>query len=42
MSAIHTNFVLEEGLALIQKPYERNVLLRKVREVLDGDREDRE
>jgi CheY-like chemotaxis protein len=42
MSAIHTNFVLEEGFALIQKPYERKVLLRKVREVLDGDREDRE
>ena len=42
MSSIHSNFVLEEGLALIQKPYERNVLLQKVREVLDVDREDSE
>jgi PAS domain S-box-containing protein len=35
MSAIHTNFVLDQGLALIQKPYQCDELLRKVREVLD-------
>jgi len=35
MSAIHTNFVLEQGLQLLQKPYQRNDLLRRVREVLD-------
>jgi PAS domain S-box-containing protein len=35
MNAIHTNFVLDEGLALIQKPYQRANLLRKVREMLD-------
>ncbi len=36
MNAIHTNFVLDEGLELIQKPYQRDDLLRRVREVLDG------
>ena len=35
MNAIHTNFVLDEGLALIQKPCPRDDLLRKVRETLD-------
>jgi PAS domain S-box-containing protein len=35
MNAIHTNFVLDEGLTLIQKPYQRADLLRKVRETLD-------
>jgi two-component system, cell cycle sensor histidine kinase and response regulator CckA len=40
MNAIHTNFVLDRGFALIQKPYERKALLRKVREVLDGSQED--
>jgi len=35
-SAIHTRFVLEEGLKLIQKPYSPESLLRKVREVLDA------
>jgi hypothetical protein len=35
MNAIHTNFTLEEGLQLIQKPFRREDLLRKVREVLD-------
>ena len=34
-SAIHTNFVLDEGLVFIQKPYPRKVLLSKVREILD-------
>jgi two-component system, cell cycle sensor histidine kinase and response regulator CckA len=33
--AVHTNFVLHEGLQLIQKPYAPNALLRKVREILD-------
>ena len=33
--AIHTGFVLEEGIELIQKPYAPDALLRKVREVLD-------
>jgi len=36
MSSVHTDFVLEEGLALVQKPADRDDLLRKVREVLDG------
>ena len=36
MSAIHTNFVLDEGLVLIQKPVQRADLLRKVREVIDA------
>ncbi|MBT3279541.1 MAG: PAS domain S-box protein [Phycisphaerales bacterium] len=35
LNAIHTNFVLYEGLSLIQKPYQRAQLLRKVRSVLD-------
>ncbi len=35
IDAIHTNFVLDEGLAFIQKPYQRAELLRKVRETLD-------
>jgi CheY-like chemotaxis protein len=35
MNAIHTNFVLDEGLTLIQKPYDRTTLLRKLRDVLD-------
>jgi len=37
MNAIHTNFVLDEDLALIQKPCQRDDLLRKVREVLDSE-----
>lgn len=36
MDSIHTNFVLDEGLALIQKPYQRDELLRRIREVLDS------
>jgi len=32
---IHTNYVLDEGLHFIQKPYERAQLLSRVREVLD-------
>ncbi|MBU2487975.1 MAG: PAS domain S-box protein [Proteobacteria bacterium] len=35
-SAVHTGFILEAGLTLIQKPYRRNELLRLIRKVLDG------
>mgnify|MGYP006287559887 CR=1 FL=1 len=34
-NAIHTDFVLKEGLTLIQKPYSRKNLLRTIRKVLD-------
>ncbi len=34
-NAVHTNFVLDEGLELIQKPYNRNNLLRTIRRLLD-------
>ncbi len=37
MNAIHTNFVLHEGLTLLQKPHNRAELRRKVREVLDRE-----
>jgi len=30
----HTNFVLEEGMDFIQKPYRREDLLRRIREML--------
>jgi len=36
--AIHANFVLEQGLTLIQKPFSRETLLRAVRHALDEDR----
>ena len=36
MNAVHTNFVLDEGLELIQKPASRQSLLRRVRAALDG------
>jgi PAS domain S-box-containing protein len=36
MDAIHTNFVLEEGLTLIQKPYLHADLLQRVRQKLDS------
>ena len=36
MNAVHTNFVLDQDVALIQKPYLRDALLRKVRDVLDS------
>ncbi len=32
---IHTNFILEQGLEFIQKPYHTEVLRRKIRQVLD-------
>jgi PAS domain S-box-containing protein len=34
-AGIHTNFVLDEGMHFIQKPYYFDSLLKKVREVLD-------
>ncbi|RLA03752.1 MAG: hypothetical protein DRQ54_10375, partial [Gammaproteobacteria bacterium] len=36
-SGIHTNFVLTEGLQLIQKPYTPSALLRQVRNLLDQE-----
>lgn len=33
---VHTNFVLEEGLTLLQKPYSRDDLLNQVRSVIDA------
>ena len=33
---IHSDFVLEEGMHLIQKPYHRDALLRKIRQLLDS------
>ena len=36
MNDVHTGFVLDKGLALIQKPCLRDVLLAKIRDVLDG------
>ena len=36
MNAIHTNFVLDEGMTLLQKPYQRDSLLRAVRKALDS------
>lgn len=32
--ALHTDFMLDEGLQLIQKPFDRAALLRKIRELL--------
>ncbi len=34
-NAIHTGFILKEGLRLLQKPYLPNALLRAVRDLLD-------
>ena len=34
--AVHTGFVLDKGLTLIEKPVARDVLLRSVREALDA------
>lgn len=36
-NAVHTNFVLEEGLELLQKPFDAKHLLRMVRRVLDQE-----
>ncbi len=35
-NAIHTRFILDRGLQLLRKPYDRKTLLHRVREVLDG------
>jgi len=37
-NAVHTNFVLEEGLRFLQKPYRHADLLRRVHQALTGDR----
>jgi CheY-like chemotaxis protein len=34
-SGIHTNFILEQGLEFVKKPYHSALLLRKVRQILD-------
>jgi PAS domain S-box-containing protein len=34
-NSIHKNFVLEDGFELISKPFSPDVLLRKIREILD-------
>jgi len=34
-STVHTDFILEAGLRLLQKPYQRDSLLRAVRATLD-------
>jgi len=36
--AIHTNFVIKEGLHLLTKPYRQSDLLRAIREILDNER----
>ena len=33
---VHTDFVLDEGMQLLQKPYGRDELLRRVRQVLES------
>ena len=35
IDAIHTNFILDEGLILLQKPFQRDELLQSVRTALD-------
>jgi CheY-like chemotaxis protein len=40
VDAIHKDFVLDSGLSLIQKPYDREELLGRVRRTLDGDGRD--
>ena len=39
-NAVHANFVLKEGIPLIQKPYRSEELLRAVRKALDGGEEE--
>ena len=36
-NAVHTNFVLKQGVHLVQKPYSPNVLLRRIRQALGSD-----
>lgn len=38
-NALHTDFVMQEGIELIQKPYAPSALLHKVRQILDPARE---
>ena len=38
-STVHTGFVSREGVDFIQKPYSPHALLRKVREILDTEKE---
>ena len=38
MNGVHTNFVLDEGFDLLQKPFESRTLLSKVRNTLDQPR----
>ncbi|MBU8870927.1 MAG: PAS domain S-box protein [Gemmatimonadales bacterium] len=35
-NAIHTDFILDKGNILVQKPYRRNDLLNKIRQMLDS------
>lgn len=37
--AIHSDFVVEKGLCLIEKPYHKDELLREVRRILDESRD---
>ena len=37
MGDLHTNFILDQGISLIQKPYDSTDLLKKVRGILDQD-----
>ena len=37
-NAVHTNFILHEGLKLLQKPYSTEELLKTIRETLDNNR----
>ncbi len=40
VNGIHTNFILEDNLVLLQKPYSRDDLLLKIREMIDqGNRQ---
>ncbi len=36
VNAVHINLILDEGTELIQKPYDPDALLRRVREMLDA------
>ncbi|MBP7462155.1 MAG: PAS domain S-box protein, partial [Candidatus Delongbacteria bacterium] len=38
VDAVHTNFILDQGLHLIQKPFRNDDLLKAVRQVLDNGR----
>ena len=36
INGIHSNFVLDDGMHLIQKPYQQDALLRRIRDLLDS------